>query len=114
MSLEASTGLIIFLLACALDIFAGEPPSKIHPVVWIGNLISFLRRRAPPTRRSGLVLALLVITTTVASGQLLVWAAGLIPVWSTAAQAIVAAYLLKSTFAIRCLLRTSLDIGKMI
>jgi adenosylcobinamide-phosphate synthase len=114
MSLEASTGLIIFLLACALDIFAGEPPSQIHPVVWIGNLISFLRRHAHPTRWSGLVLALLVITTTVASGQLLVWAAGLIPVWSTAAQAIVAAYLLKSTFAIRCLLQTSLDIGKMI
>lgn len=114
MSLEASLGLITFLLACALDIFAGEPPAAIHPVVWIGQLISFLRSHASPTRWSGLLVALLVIAITVGIGHLLVWAAGLIPIWGTAAAVVVSAYLLKSTFAVRCLLQTSLDIGKMI
>jgi adenosylcobinamide-phosphate synthase len=114
MSIEASPGLIIFLLACALDLFAGEPPATIHPVVWIGQLISFLRSHASPTRWSGLMVALLVIGITAATGHLLLWTAGLTPVWGTAAQMVVSAYLLKSTFAVRCLLQTSLDIGKMI
>jgi adenosylcobinamide-phosphate synthase len=53
---------------------------------------------------------MLVIAATVFCGHLLVAAAGLIPVLGT----IVSAYLLKSTFAIRCLLQTSRDIGRMI
>jgi adenosylcobinamide-phosphate synthase len=60
------------------------------------------------------MVALLVIGITAAAGHLLIWAARLIPDWGTAAAVVVSAYLLKSTFAVRCLLQTSLDIGKMI
>jgi len=38
---------ITLLLALALDWLAGEPPTKLHPVVWLGNLITLLQRRAP-------------------------------------------------------------------
>lgn len=105
-----SEALTVFFLAAALDIIFGEPPAKVHPVVWIGNLISFLRARARPTRLQGALLALTVIVTTVLVGHLLVRAASLVPLLGI----LVAAYLLKSTFAMRCLLQISSDIGKMI
>lgn len=114
MSLEISTSLIVFLLAAAFDILMGEPPAGIHPVVWIGRLISFLRGRAPPTKLGGLLVAAIVIASTVSLGHLLVWVAGQIPNVGYAATVAVSAYLLKSTFAVRCLLQTSLDIGRLI
>ena len=114
MSLEISTSLIIFLLAAAFDIIIGEPPVSIHPVVWIGRFISVLRKHAPPTKICGLLVASLVIATTVSVGHMLVWGAGQIPSVGSAAAVAVSAYLLKSTFAVRCLLQTSLDTGKMI
>jgi len=35
------------LLALALDWLAGEPPTPLHPVVWIGKLITTLERYRP-------------------------------------------------------------------
>jgi len=105
-----SESLTVFLLAIALDIFLGEMPAKVHPVVWIGKLIAFLRARASPSRISGIILAAIVIATTVLAGHFLVKAAGYVPFLAL----IVSAYLLKSTFAMRCLLQVSHDIGQMI
>jgi adenosylcobinamide-phosphate synthase len=109
-----SEALVIFLLAAFMDILLGEPPARVHPVVWIGKLISSLRARAlargRPTRLQGFVLALTVIIATVLAGHLLVLAASAVPILGI----LVAAYLLKSTFAMRCLLQVSSDIGKMI
>jgi adenosylcobinamide-phosphate synthase len=109
-----SEALVIFLLAAFMDILLGEPPARIHPVVWIGKLISSLRDRAlargRPTSLQGFVLALTVIIATVLAGHLLVLAANVVPILGILA----AAYLLKSTFAMRCLLQVSSDIGKMI
>lgn len=104
-------GLEVFALAVAFDILVGEPPTGVHPVVWIGRFISVLRRSAPATRVSGLFVALAVILGTIAVGQALVEAASFImPALGT----LVAAYLLKSTFAVRCLLETSKSIGRAI
>jgi adenosylcobinamide-phosphate synthase len=105
-----SESLAVFLLAVALDIFLGEMPARVHPVVWIGNLIALLRARARASRASGIILAAIVIASTVLAGHMLVKAAGYIPFLSL----IVSAYLFKSTFAIRCLLQVSHDIGRMI
>ncbi len=30
-----------------LDVVCGEPPQRLHPVVWLGNAITFLESRAP-------------------------------------------------------------------
>ncbi|HWQ19422.1 MAG TPA: cobalamin biosynthesis protein [Methanotrichaceae archaeon] len=107
------SGLEIFALAVAFDILVGEPPTGVHPVVWIGKLISALRRSAPvpATRAAGLFVALAVISVTITAGSVLAFAAGYVhPILG----ALVAAYLLKSTFAMRCLLDTSKSIGQAI
>ncbi|MBI2979992.1 MAG: cobalamin biosynthesis protein [Chloroflexi bacterium] len=36
--------LLILVLAVALDLTIGEPPRAIHPVVWMGKVVSFLVR----------------------------------------------------------------------
>jgi len=105
---------LIFLLAVAFDLIIGEPPTKIHPVVWIGKLISFLKSRARATKADGLMIAMAVIIVTVFIGHTIVVAAGQVPIFGGLFSTAAAAYLLKSTFAIRCLLQTSKDIGKMI
>ncbi len=108
--IQIPDALVILLLAVAFDIILGEPPSRIHPVVWIGRLISTLRSRARPTRLHGFVIAMTVVIVTALSGHMLVKVASLVPILGI----LVSAYLLKSTFAIRCLLQVSSDIGKMI
>jgi adenosylcobinamide-phosphate synthase len=107
---EMDLGLTVFLLAVAFDLFVGEPPASIHPVVWIGKLISLLQRQAQQTHSYGFLLSIIVISFTVFFGSILVWIAGHIAFLGT----LVAAYLLKSTFALKCLIQTSSDIGKMI
>jgi len=102
--------LAVFLLAVAYDILLGEMPAKIHPVVWIGKLIAGLRVRCPSSRAGGAALAIIVILVTVFSGHMMVKAIGFAPLLPI----FVSAYLLKSTFAIRCLLQVSRDIGRMI
>jgi adenosylcobinamide-phosphate synthase len=102
--------LAVFLLAVAYDILLGEMPARVHPVVWIGRFIAFLRARCPPSRAAGIALALVVIAVTVLCGHLAVQAAGFVPFLPL----FISAYLLKSTFAIRCLLQVSRDIGQMI
>ena len=100
----------VFLLAAAYDILLGEPPAKVHPVVWIGKLIAFLRAHARPSRTNGIALAIVVIVVTALAGHLTVKAAGYVPLLPL----FVSAFLLKSTVAIRCLLQVSRDIGQMI
>lgn len=41
------TGLVVLALALALDRWYGEWPDRLHPVVWMGNTIRWLERRAP-------------------------------------------------------------------
>ena len=110
MTLAIEEALTVFLLAVAFDILIGEPPVRVHPVVWIGRLISFLRARAGPSKIQGILLAITVIAVSVLAAHLLVRAAHVMPVLPL----LVGAYLLKSTFAIRCLLETSSNIGRMI
>jgi len=115
LSLGISVGLAVFLLAVAMDLMLGEPPSCIHPVVWMGRLIALLRRHMPSSKLSGLILASIVALLAASAGHILVWAAGLAPLGVGPALAvIVAAYLFKSTFAVRCLLQTAEKIGNAI
>jgi adenosylcobinamide-phosphate synthase len=38
-----SSSVLVVSLAVALDLVFGEPPSRLHPVVWMGNMLKFLR-----------------------------------------------------------------------
>ena len=44
--------LFVLLLALVLDLLLGEPPRAIHPVVWMGKVISFLKKFAPGSSKS--------------------------------------------------------------
>ena len=37
--------MISFFLAITLDAVAGEPPAKLHPVVWMGNYIAWMKKQ---------------------------------------------------------------------
>ncbi|MBT4511184.1 MAG: cobalamin biosynthesis protein [Chloroflexi bacterium] len=39
--------LFILLLALIIDLIFGDPPTSVHPVGWMGKLISLLEKRAP-------------------------------------------------------------------
>ena len=73
----------VLALAVVLDLLAGEPPNRWHPVAWLGALIARGRPQGPraPWRLvlRGTVL-LLVVATVAAAGALVAHRA-----WSGAA-----------------------------
>jgi adenosylcobinamide-phosphate synthase len=94
----------VLAVAVALDLLAGEPPNRWHPVAWIGGLIARARPRAPRPRwrlllRGALLISL--VAAVAAAGALLASAAlALVP----APVALVGrAWLLKCTFSIDAL-----------
>src|SRR5437868_4191367 len=44
--------LYVLWLAALLDILLGDPPSRWHPVAWMGTMIGAFRRRAPTHGRA--------------------------------------------------------------
>lgn len=42
---------LVLLLAAAIDLAAGEPSARLHPVVWLGSAVAFVERRAPRAGR---------------------------------------------------------------
>lgn len=101
---ELTPSLMALLAALAWDRLLGEPPARVHPVVWMGRAID-LARRSAPQRQPGLQLAwgaavaLLVPAAAAAAGWLVLAALGARPVLRFLAEA----YLLKSVFALRAL-----------
>src|SRR5215471_12406827 len=94
----------VLLAAVALDLFFGEPPNRLHPVVWMGSVTSHLQRFAPRKNpiaqlAFGVFVAALVPTTfAAASAAIVVWA-GTRPILGFA----LSAALLKTTFSVRAL-----------
>jgi adenosylcobinamide-phosphate synthase len=94
------TTIVVLVAALLLDRFLGEWPNRIHPVVWMGNLVKAAERRAPTSGRAapflyGLGMALLLPAAWFA----LAWATVSMPLVGP----ILAALWLKSAFAIRAL-----------
>ncbi|OPX80617.1 MAG: cobalamin biosynthesis protein [Methanosaeta sp. PtaB.Bin087] len=104
--------LAILLLAVGIDLIFGEPPARVHPVVLMGRLIGGLRSRAGPTRGWGVAIALVLILSSAVIGHLLIGAADHIRHFGLGV--LISAYLLKSTIAIRSLLETSREIGRLV
>ena len=44
----AAVGCGALLIAMAIDRWFGEPPARLHPVVWIGNYLNWAARRLQP------------------------------------------------------------------
>ena len=95
----------ILLLAVAFDILIGEPPAALHPVVWIGKFIDVLKKATPTTHRK--IYGVFLATATIVFASAIGYMAMIISMHSAVPQTIgylIAAYFLKSTFAIRSLL----------
>ncbi|WP_406657268.1 cobalamin biosynthesis protein [Methanolobus sp. ZRKC2] len=103
--------IIILFLAYVIDLAFNEPPFAAHPVVWMGNLISKLKKRAPSKHRRayGIFLALVTITfaAAIAYAVLLIFSIEEIP---RIIRLLIAAYFLKATFAIKCLFEAAQEI----
>ncbi|MCL5264452.1 MAG: cobalamin biosynthesis protein [Chloroflexi bacterium] len=98
----------MLLFALVIDQLLGEPPSSLHPVVWIGKSISLLERRAPRGAMMQLaygVFVLVVVVGLFASSTylLLAW----LRAWNEVGYVIIGGLILKSTFAVRELQRAA-------
>ena len=101
--------IIVLLLALAIDLTLGEFPRPVHPVVWMGKVISLELKVAPRQgQRAQLVYGISMVIFTIAlfalpAHFLLAYLSGA----NTIAYILVAAFLLKSTFSIRELRRVA-------
>lgn len=91
------------MLAGVFDVALGEPPSPVHPVVWIGKLIGWFERRRPrkkPAAEFCWGLLTVVVTCAITGGAAWGVAGGLgrLPLWASIP---LTAYLLKTTFSLR-------------
>ncbi len=97
------------LLALILDGVLGDPPSRFHPVAWLGTAIGIAKYRAP---RRGRVLPFLYGAGIMIIGVLLVAVVGfslfqLMRLLPLPIQWLVEAYLLKLTLSLRGLARAA-------
>ncbi|MFH1639119.1 MAG: cobalamin biosynthesis protein [Chloroflexota bacterium] len=108
--------LLIFLLALVIDLILGEPPNFIHPVVWMGKMVSFLVkggiRHSPAIQfLYGLAAVLITIAVFVIPTCFLLF---YLKKLSSVAYVIVAATLLKTTFSLRGLRRAAVVIRNLL
>ena len=107
----------ILLLALTIDIIFGEVPDKVHPTVWMGKVIAFLKPRIRDVtpldeRINGTLLVLFVIALfTVPAYIILLWIKQLLG-WLP--YIVVAAAMFKTTFAVKCMSQYTVPIAKAI
>ncbi len=98
----------VLLLAVLLDILLGEPPAFLHPVVWMGKLVNLFVIRAPLRRMKiyGMFMVIFCVSAAVVTGLAVIFLGTGIP------GLILTAFFLKSTFSIRMLLASALELKK--
>ncbi len=104
---------MVLLLAITIDIIFGEPPAAVHPVVWMGKLINFLKNIAPKIHRKfyGFIMVLGCVFFAASLGYFVLYIAAL-PGMPRILALLIEAYFLKATFAIKCLLSPAREIYK--
>ena len=97
----------IIIIAIIIDVIFGELPAKIHPVVWIGKVIDFFSEYLLKYRSkiSGIILTFLVVMIfTLATYVLLHLTA-----FNYILYILISSVILSTTFAIKVLLTSALD-----
>jgi len=108
--------LFVLFLAIVIDLAIGEPPRFMHPVVWIGKLVSLLERGCK-SQRPALQFLYGLGMTSITIGLFAVPAYFLLSYLKSInfiAYIIVGAFLLKSTFSLRELRRAALGIKNLL
>ena len=117
--------LLILFLALALDLLLGEPPSAIHPVVWIGKTISLGEKLAPCVHKTfplnkrekikqlsyGVCLVLLTVSLFSTATY---FALHYLRELSSLAYAVIGGLLLKTSFSFKELGRTALEMRELL
>jgi adenosylcobinamide-phosphate synthase len=108
--------ILILALAFALDLALGDPPNVIHPVAWMGKVISFLERGGHEHRPAigflyGMGMTLFTVALFVTPAYFILY---YLKSLSLVAYIIVAAMLLKCTFAIKGLQQAALKVKKLL
>ncbi len=104
--------ILILLIALAIDLAFGEPPRPIHPVVWMGKIISFLEKGSISRRPwaqfvYGCGITLLTMGLFAIPAYFLLF---YLKDFNFAAYVIVGGIFLKSTFSMRELRRVAIRI----
>jgi len=104
MPAELAPSALALVVALVWDALLGEPPARLHPVVWMGRAIGAAVRCAPRERPAlelvyGAVVAVALPAAIAGAGFVLLAALADLPVL----RFVIEVYLLKSTFALRAL-----------
>jgi adenosylcobinamide-phosphate synthase len=108
--------ILILALAVALDLALGDPPDILHPVAWMGKVISLLdkgnkARRPAAQFLYGLWITIFTMALFAIPTYYILW---YLKSLSLIASTIVAAVFLKCTFSIRGLRRAALNIKRLL
>ena len=109
---------LIFALAFLIDVVFGEIPDRVHPTVWMGKVIAYLKPKVEEPKsevgESERRVALRWRDCALCGSHvfLLLWAARQIPGWGWLVYVVVAAVLLKTTFAVKCMSQYTVPIAK--
>jgi adenosylcobinamide-phosphate synthase len=95
--------LSIIVISVIIDMIFGEVPDKIHPVIFMGNLISKLKETLPPTKISGLLIVITTIFIFSTITLLILLASAMINTWLFI---LLASVILSTTFSINYLIQT--------
>ncbi|MCP8314834.1 MAG: cobalamin biosynthesis protein, partial [archaeon] len=109
--------MLILLLALILDLIFGEPPEKLHPTVWMGKTIEFLKPRFRGSNpKIGKIKGIMLGLTVIIIFALIVYVTlSLLREYLILMIYIIfASALLKTTFSINCMNKLSRPIGKAI
>ena len=101
--------LSILVISVIIDMIFGEVPDKIHPVIFMGNMINKLKELLPPTKFSGLLIALTTIFTFCVITFMILMFSALI---NTILFIVIASIILSTTFSINYLIKTVRGIQK--
>ncbi|MBV9119571.1 MAG: cobalamin biosynthesis protein CobD, partial [Chloroflexi bacterium] len=104
---------LVILGALVFDLAAGEPPAGIHPVVWMGKLITWFEQRRPQEPKAAQAWGVRMV----AAGVLLSFVSTWIVMWVLGRIAPIAALiggmlLLKVTFAVGALGKQALRVQR--
>ncbi len=94
--------ILVLLLAIALDRLMPEPPWRVHPVVWMGRLITVMERLAPRQPAPAFLFGCVIVMTVVGLSTALAWfAMAALAFASPVAYVLGGTLLLRTTFTVR-------------
>ena len=109
--------LLIFALAFLIDVVFGEIPDRAHPTVWMGKVVAYLKpqiKSANPRveKINGVLLCVGVVALFAVPVFFILWGIRQIPGWGWLLYIVVAAVLLKTTIAVKCMRHYTVPIAE--